>query len=109
MAIGAALNDVRRDGVLVLGSGNVVHNLSMIDWSAHDSGYDWADRFDAQVSAVMTADPASLPSVMSGPDWERSAPTPEHFIPLLPLAGLASASGSSVDVVVQGPRWARCR
>lgn len=102
MSIGAALAPLRDEGVLILGSGNVVHNLGALDWSSPDSGFDWADRFDALVQSAMTTDPASLPSVMTGSDWQRSAPTPEHFLPLAPIAGLAAATGRTAEVIIEG-------
>ncbi len=102
MSIGAALSPLRDEGVLVLGSGNVVHHLGALDWSMPDKGFDWADRFDAFVRSVMTTDPASLPTVMSGSDWQRSAPTPEHFMPLAPIAGIAAATGVTAEVVIEG-------
>lgn len=103
MRLGAALNPLRDEGVLVLASGNVVHNLSLIDWSMSTSGFDWADRFDAIVRSVMTSDPSALPTVMSGDDWTRAAPTPEHFIPLLYIAGAAAATGTIAEVLTDGP------
>lgn len=103
MAIGARLEPLRSEGVLVLSSGNVVHNLSMLDRSMNDGGFDWANRFDSLAQSVMTTDPASLPTVMTGDDWNRSAPTPEHFIPLLYVAGIASSTSLTAEVIVDGP------
>jgi 4,5-DOPA dioxygenase extradiol len=39
---------------------------------------------------------------MSGSDWQRSAPTPEHFMPLAPIAGIAAATGVTAEVVIEG-------
>jgi len=50
----------------------------------------------------MLHDPASLAGVVDLPEWPRAAPTPEHFIPLLYLAGLASEPGLNCEVVVRG-------
>lgn len=102
MSIGAALASLRDEGVLILGSGNVVHNLGLLDWSSAEAGFDWAERFDDVVRSVMTTDPSALPSVMTGSDWQRSAPTPEHFLPLTPIAGIAAATGQTAEVVVEG-------
>ena len=102
LAVGAALAPLCDEGVLVLGSGNVVHNLGAINWSMPDAAFDWAERFDTKVIDVMSTDPSSLPSVMVGSDWQRSAPTPEHFLPLLPIAGIAAAERMTAEVVVAG-------
>ena len=59
--LGARLAPLREQGVLVVASGNVVHNLRALDWSKTDLGFDWAQRFDEAARAVLTDDPASLP------------------------------------------------
>lgn len=100
--LGAKLSVLRERGVFILGSGNVVHNLRLIDWSRGDSGFDWADRFDAQVREVMTSTPANLPSVQQHPDYARAVPTPEHFLPLAYLAGLCQAAGEPAIPFAEG-------
>ncbi len=81
------LRPLRDDGVLVLGSGNVVHNLRTYDWSGTSPGvsFEWAARFDAQVRELATAgDLAALADYPSlGRDALLSVPTPEHYLPLL--------------------------
>jgi 4,5-DOPA dioxygenase extradiol len=86
----------------VVASGNVVHNLRRIDWSLPDTGFDWARRFDDAAAAVMTGAPAELPRLEDDADFPLIAPTPDHFIPLLYLAGLASAAGQTAHVLVDG-------
>jgi 4,5-DOPA dioxygenase extradiol len=75
---------LRDEGVLVLGSGNLVHNLRLANFGL-DAGYDWAERFDAQVRARIEAgDHASLVAHEGfGPDARLAIPTPEHYLPLL--------------------------
>ncbi len=100
--LGARLAPLRERGVLIVGSGNIVHNLHELDWSGRDLAFDWTRRFDDAARAVLTGDAAGAPGLQRHPDYERSAPTPEHFIPLLYIAGLASAAARPLDVLVDG-------
>ena len=100
--LGAALAPLRDQGVLVLGSGNVVHNLRAIDWSRPDAAYDWNRRFDEAARAVLVDDPSRAASLQEHPDFALSAPTPDHFIPVLYLAGLAAAAGGGITTLVDG-------
>ena len=102
LELGRRLDSLRESGVLVVCSGNVVHNLSRIDWAAGESGFGWAEEFDAHVRSVMTADPAALAGVASHPAYAASVPTAEHFAPLLYLAGIASSAGTGAEVLVGG-------
>lgn len=99
---GRRLAGLRRDGVLVLGSGNVVHHLGRMDWGRSDAAFDWARRFDEHVRDLMLRDPASVVTAASHPDFAAAVPTPEHFLPLLYLAGLADAAGRAPRVLVGG-------
>ena len=100
--LGARLAPLRERGVLVLGSGDVVHNLRRVDFRRPDAAYDWALRFDAAAREVMTTNPAAIGGLADHPDYELSVPTPEHFLPLAYLAGLAHAAGSPARVLVEG-------
>jgi 4,5-DOPA dioxygenase extradiol len=100
--LGAKLAPLRDSGVLVLGSGNVVHNLGGIDPRQPETGFDWAIRFNESARAVMTDSPGTAAALQAHPDFALAAPTPDHFIPLLYLAGLASAGNRSTDVLVDG-------
>jgi 4,5-DOPA dioxygenase extradiol len=102
LALGAALAPLRARGVLVIGSGNVVHNLRRVDWSQPDAGSDWAHRFDDETRAVLSAKPGDAASLQTHGDYGLAAPTPDHFIPVLYVAGLAAAAGSELDVLVDG-------
>lgn len=102
LELGAQLAPLRDRGVLVVGSGNVVHNLRRVDWGRPDAAYDWTQAFDDAVASVMTSDPARLPDVRTHAAFRLAVPTPDHFLPLLYLAGLAAAAGRATDVMVDG-------
>lgn len=102
LELGAKLAPLRARGVLVIASGNVVHNLRAMDWSRLDGGYDWAHRFnDAAKSQILSA-PGELATLDAHQDYHHAVPTPDHFLPLLYLAGLAEAGSDGVDVLVDG-------
>jgi 4,5-DOPA dioxygenase extradiol len=100
--LGARLAPLRERGVLILGSGNVVHNLGAIDGSKKELGFDWAHRFDEAARATMTGHPNDTPALRDHADYRRAAPTPDHFIPLLHIAGLASASKEVAQMLIDG-------
>jgi 4,5-DOPA dioxygenase extradiol len=96
------LASLRDSGVAILGSGNVVHNLRRVQWNQPDSAFDWAERFDDAVVAQMADEPADILKVVEHPDYAQAVPTPEHFIPLLYLAGLAAAESSRSEPIMRG-------
>lgn len=102
LELGARLAPLRDRGVLVVGSGNVVHDLRALDWSAPELGFEWAARFDEAARAVLTERPAEAPRLREHAEYARSAPTPDHFIPLLYIAGLAAAANRPLDRLVSG-------
>jgi 4,5-DOPA dioxygenase extradiol len=101
--LGARLAPLREQGVLIVGSGNVVHNLRAVDWGNADAGYDWARRFDDRFRSIVTGDdPAAVAGLGDDPDYANAVPTPDHFIPALYLAGLAAAAGEPAATLVEG-------
>ncbi|SDC42013.1 Aromatic ring-opening dioxygenase, catalytic subunit, LigB family [Geodermatophilus telluris] len=102
LQMGAALAPLREDGVLVVGSGNVVHNLGGVSRAMPDAGFDWAQRFDEQVKELMLTDPAAVARLDGHRDFDLAVPTPDHFLPLLYVAGMAGATGTTADVLVDG-------
>ncbi|MNZ96204.1 LigB family dioxygenase [compost metagenome] len=89
-ALGQQLRALREQGVLLVGSGNIVHNLrAMQRAAAPDQAYDWAVDFDQQMKALIDAqDLAALSRFQSlGAVAQMAHPTHEHFLPLLYAAG----------------------
>jgi 4,5-DOPA dioxygenase extradiol len=84
--IGRRLAPLRAEGILILGSGNLVHNLHAYAWGQHmPDPYDWAIRFEQEARAMMVAaDYQPLIAYESlGPDAMLSIPTPDHYLPML--------------------------
>jgi 4,5-DOPA dioxygenase extradiol len=102
LELAACLAPLRERGIMILASGNVVHNLRLIDWSQRDDGADWAHRFDEAAAAQMAEDPGGVLKLTEHPDYARAVPTPDHFIPLLYVAGLAAEAGAKAEPLVRG-------
>lgn len=100
--LGAKLHELRSEGVLIVASGNVVHNLRLIDWNSPGEGVDWAHRFDDSVREIMTDDAAELGTTKSHLDYAMAVPTPDHFLPLAYLAGLSSAANTPTRTLIDG-------
>jgi len=102
LELGAKLAPLRDSGVLILGSGNVVHNLGGVNPAMPDSGFDWAQRFDSDAKETMLDDPLNAARLDGHRDFRHAVPTADHFLPLLYLAGLAGASQQGAEVLVDG-------
>lgn len=102
LELGAKLASLQDGGVMVLASGNVVHNLGRVQWNKPDAAFDWAERFDDAVAAKLGEAPGDILQVMEHPDYAAAVPTPDHFIPMLYLAGMAAARGETLDPLVRG-------
>jgi 4,5-DOPA dioxygenase extradiol len=100
--LGARLAPLRERGVLVLASGNIVHNLAGMDAARPDDGYDWAQRFDESAREQVLDSPADILTLDAHRDYPLAVPTPDHFIPFLYFAGLASVATTSADVLISG-------
>lgn len=89
-AFGEKLKDLRSQGVMILGSGDVVHNLGMLQFSRND-GYDWAYEFDNNIAeCIRNRDMEGVVGYKAfGRAAELSVPTPDHFFPLLYVLGAA--------------------
>jgi 4,5-DOPA dioxygenase extradiol len=99
--LGAKLAPLRDRGVMIVASGNVVHNLRRIEWQQPDAAFDWTQRFDDAVIRQMADAPADILKLTEHADYGSAVPTPDHFIPLLYLAGLAAQEGAA-DPLIQG-------
>jgi 4,5-DOPA dioxygenase extradiol len=99
LALGKQLKTLRDWGVLVVASGNVVHNLRALRMGmADDQTYDWAKAFDQQVSERLTAhDLVALQGFEAWPHAMQAHPSDEHFLPLLYAAAAVDAD--------EGPRF----
>ena len=85
------LSPLRDENILVIGSGNIIHNLHAYGWGLRNlEPYDWAVRFEAQARELMTrGEHGPLVNYESlGKDALLSAPTPDHYLPLLYVLGL---------------------
>ncbi len=100
--LGARLAPLRERGVLIVASGNIVHNLRALNWGQPDAAFDWARRFDEAARTLLTEKPDDVPGLRNHDDYLRSAPTPDHFVPLLYVAGLASAAKRSLELLIDG-------
>lgn len=103
--IGQRLAQLREEGVLIVGSGNLVHNLRAYAWGAGPAAppYDWAVRFEDRARSFLeTGDYEALVHYEKlGRDAILSIPTPDHYLPLLYVAG-AAADGDRVEFPVAG-------
>lgn len=82
------LGSLRKKGVLIVGSGNMVHNLRMVDWrrlNETDYGYDWAlEASEKMKNFILSGDHKPLINYQSqGKEFNLAIPTPEHYLPLL--------------------------
>jgi 4,5-DOPA dioxygenase extradiol len=87
------LSFLRTKGVLVIGSGNIVHNLGMIDFRNPDSAFDWAIEFDNTVKDLLNKgdDQALINYGKLGKAASLSIPTNDHYLPMIYSLGLKGA------------------
>jgi len=102
--LGKLLAPLRDEEVLLIGSGNLVHNLHAYAWGRHPAApFDWAVRFERETRArILAGDLGPLLDYESiGDDARLSIPTPEHYLPLLYVLGLRRP-GEAVTFPVEG-------
>jgi len=90
------LGELRKRGVLLLASGNMVHNLGVISWDLPERGYDWAVEMNEIFKKhIIDGNHQALISYEKlGPAARMSIPTPEHYLPLIYAVGLQEKSDS---------------
>lgn len=96
--MGKRLAPLREQGILIFGSGNVVHHLARVAWDMR-GGFPWADEFDAYIKTNILARHAEnvIDYHRAGASASLAFPTPDHFAPLLYALG-ASNAGDTVRV-----------
>ena len=118
-AFGRRLAPLRDEGVLIFGSGGIVHNLARVDWTGASPTPPWAADFDERVRGRLLAgdDAALVEYAQLGPGAHVAVPTPDHYLPLLytlgarkpgdvakiPLTGFELATISMTAVVLSSP------
>ena len=90
---GKELAQLRSQGILLIGSGNLVHNLSLVDWKNPDGGYPWAEEARTIFNNYIRSN--NIQALINYSSLGKSAalaiPTPEHFLPLLYVLGAKQA------------------
>ncbi|KGT94636.1 dioxygenase [Erwinia typographi] len=103
--LGRKLAALREQGIMIVASGNVVHNLRMVRWQGDAEPYAWASSFNEYVRDNLSwegeAEQHPLVNFMQHDGAELSNPTPEHYLPLLYVLG-ARLPGESVSIPVDG-------
>jgi 4,5-DOPA dioxygenase extradiol len=101
--LGRRLSSLRDEGVLILGSGNVVHNLRQVDFRPDAPAPDWASGFESAVREhVLSSEHQSLIDYERlNPGAAQSVPTPDHYLPLLYVLG-TQADGDRATIPIDG-------
>ncbi len=100
--LGAALAPLRQRGVLILASGNVVHNLRQLDWQQPDHAYPWATEYNQAATQLMGERPGDITELLGHQHHNLAAPTPDHLLPLLYIAGLAATAKAGTTPATDG-------
>jgi 4,5-DOPA dioxygenase extradiol len=103
-ALGRALAPLRDEGVLIMGSGFLTHNMRAIDWSGKAPPPSWASEFDLWAKETLARGDvdALLDYRKRAPGAAMSLPTVEHFVPAIVAQGAASVSQGSVRFPIEG-------
>ncbi len=104
LALGRSLAPLRREGVLVMGSGFLTHNMRAIDWEGTHGVPAWASEFDAwNKDALSRRDVDALLDYRSrGPGVATALPTHEHYVPMLAALGASVEASERVSFPIEG-------
>lgn len=94
LKIGQELGHLRDKGIMIIGSGNIVHNLRQISWDEKEAPFDWALSFDSWFKENLKNKQFQelATNYLQHPEGKRSVPTSEHYLPALYIAGAARPS-----------------
>ena len=85
--VGKKLRELREEGYLILGSGNIVHNLGLVDFQK-ENGYDWAEEFDNEIkNSILSKKIDTVINFEIIKNNNLAFRTPEHFLPILYILG----------------------
>jgi 4,5-DOPA dioxygenase extradiol len=106
--LGRSLAPLRREGVLIVGSGFLTHNLRAIDWTGRAETPSWAREFDSWANGVLARKDmdALIDYRERAPGVKQALPTHEHFVPVLAAAGAASDTADAVRFPIVGFAYA---
>lgn len=97
--LGVKLKSLRDEGYLIMGSGNIVHNLRRIEWN-NPSGTNATIEFDQYISkAILENDVDAVVNYTTHPQASYAAPTPDHYLPLIYI--MAASEGTKPTVFNQ--------
>ncbi len=90
------LSSLRKKGVLIIGSGNMVHNLRVLDWRKYEGGFDWAEEMNETLKKLIDSrEHQKLADYLQlGPSAKLAIPTPDHYYPLMYALGIQGAGES---------------
>ncbi len=100
--LGRKLASLAYQGVMIFGSGNIVHNLGSMDWSNPSGGFSWAEDFDKRSRDIIESNPSSVVDLVNDANFALASPTPDHFLPFVYFAGIADELKRNVVNVVEG-------
>jgi len=101
--LGSELSSLRESGVLIIGSGNIVHNLGLIDFDIDAKPFDWAIEFDKRVKqCLVTSNHEALINYLElGKEANYAVPTQDHYLPMIYAIGL-QRKGDSLKFIHEG-------